>query len=44
MPISGIPKPQDVCSFSRRSHTKRGIVPKAAYDLVMAPYAQEASR
>ena len=38
MPIYGIPKPHASHHFSRRSHTKLGIVHKAAYDLVLAPY------
>jgi hypothetical protein len=38
MPTSSIPKPHVFCPFSRRSHTQLGIVHKAAYDLVLAPY------
>jgi hypothetical protein len=34
MPISGTAEIQAFGPFSRRSHTKRGIVPKTAYDLV----------
>jgi len=38
MPTSSIPKPHAFCPFSRDSNTQLGIVPKAAYDLVLAPY------
>ncbi len=38
MPISGTPETHAFGPFSRRSHTQRGIVHKAAYDLVLALY------
>jgi len=38
MPTSSVLKPHVFCPFSRRMHTQLGIVPKAAYDLVLEPY------
>ncbi len=38
MPTYGTPKPHASRRISRHLHTKLGIVHKAAYDLVLAPY------
>lgn len=41
MPTYDIPDSQAFGPFCHRSNMQRGIVHKAAYDLLMAPYGQQ---